>query len=147
MWFWCMDVAIPDTEKENTEPLQSPQPGQAHQGWIRGTPQMCWVALHPVHANYPCILQPSPSEPNTLNGKPPQPSFKQPTPSHKMSLPPNVDQADATGSACGSPTTTVVPPNHVTPTQHGDSPKANFYNSILVFTLAKQMWVTCVDNM
>ena len=32
MWFWCMDVAVPDTEEENTEPLQSPQLGQAHQG-------------------------------------------------------------------------------------------------------------------
>ena len=75
---------------------------------------MSLVALLPVHANYPCILQPPPSKPNPPNGKPPQPIGKQPTPSHKMSLPPNVDQADATGSACGSPMTTVVPPNHAT---------------------------------
>ena len=73
------------------------------------------VALHPVHANYPCILRPPPSELNTLNGKPPKCIVKQPTPSHKRSLPPNVDQADATGSAHRSLTTTVVPPNHVTP--------------------------------
>ena len=26
IWFWCMDVAILNAE-ENTEPLQSPQPG------------------------------------------------------------------------------------------------------------------------
>ena len=38
MWFWHVDVAVSDTEKENTVPLQSPQLGQAHQGWIRGTP-------------------------------------------------------------------------------------------------------------
>ena len=77
---------------------------------------MSLVALLPVHANYPCILRPLPSEPNPPKGKPPQPIVKQPTPSHKMSLPPNVDQADATGSTCGSPMTTVVPPNHATPT-------------------------------
>ena len=69
-----MDVAVLDTEKENTDPLQSPQPCRAHQGWIQGTPQMCWVALHPVHANYPCILQPQPSEPNTPNSDPHNPS-------------------------------------------------------------------------
>ena len=28
---WCLDVAVPNAEKENTEPLQSPQPGRAHQ--------------------------------------------------------------------------------------------------------------------
>ena len=43
-----------------------------------------------------------------------------------MSLPQNVDQADATGSTRGSPVTTVVPPNHATPTQHDDGPKAKF---------------------
>ena len=32
MWFWPMAVAILDTEKENTGPLQSPQFGRAHQG-------------------------------------------------------------------------------------------------------------------
>ena len=32
MWFWCMDVAILDTEEEITVPLQSPQLGRAHQG-------------------------------------------------------------------------------------------------------------------
>ena len=116
MWFWCMDVAILDTEKEITVPLQSPQLGRAHQGWIRGTPQMSLVALLPMHTNYPCILQPLPSKPNPLNGKPPQPVLKQPTPSLKTSLPPNVDQADATGSARRSPATTVVPSNHATPT-------------------------------
>ena len=102
---------------------------------------MCLVTLHPVHANYPCILQPPPFEPSTPNGKPPQPIVKQPTPGHKTSLPPNVDQADATGSICGSPTTTVVPPNHATPTQHNGGPKAEFYNSTLVFDfmLAKQI--------
>ena len=56
MWFWHMDVAVPDTEKENTAPLQSPQLRRAHQGLIRGTPQVSLVALLPVHANYPCIL-------------------------------------------------------------------------------------------
>ena len=69
-----MDVAVLDTEKENTVPLQSPQLGQAHQGWIRGTPQVSLVALLPVRANYPCILRPPPSEPNPLNGNPHNPS-------------------------------------------------------------------------
>ena len=32
MWFQRMAVAILDTEKENTVPLQSPQLGRAHQG-------------------------------------------------------------------------------------------------------------------
>ena len=32
MRFWHMAVAVLDTEKENTDPLQSPQLGQAHQG-------------------------------------------------------------------------------------------------------------------
>ena len=32
MWFWHMDVAILNTEEENTVPLQSPQLGRAHQG-------------------------------------------------------------------------------------------------------------------
>ena len=32
MWFWRMAVAVLDTEKENTAPLQSPQLGRAHQG-------------------------------------------------------------------------------------------------------------------
>ena len=32
MWFWCMNVAVPDTEKEITVPLQSPQLSQAYQG-------------------------------------------------------------------------------------------------------------------
>ena len=32
MWFWHMTVAVLDTEKENTGPLQSPQLGLAHQG-------------------------------------------------------------------------------------------------------------------
>ena len=102
---------------------------------------MCLVALLPVHANYPCILRPPLSEPSTPNGKAPQPIVKQPTPNHKMSLPQNVDQADATGSACRSPMTTVVPPNHATPTQQNDGPKAKFYNSTLVFNfmLAKQI--------
>ena len=77
---------------------------------------MSLVALLPVHTDYPCILRPLPSEPNPLNGKPPQPIVKKPTPSHTTSLPPNVDQADATGPAHGSPMTTVVPPNHATPT-------------------------------
>ena len=31
MWFWHMAVAVLDTEKENTVPLQSPQLGRAHQ--------------------------------------------------------------------------------------------------------------------
>ena len=70
---------------------------------------MSLVALLPVHANYPCILRPLPSEPNPPNGKPPQPIVKQPTPNHKMSLPPNVDQADATGSTRGSPATNSCP--------------------------------------
>ena len=55
-----------------------------------------------------------------------------------MSLPPNVDQADATGSAHGCPVTTVVPPNHATLTQHNDDPKAEFYNSALVSILRWQ---------
>ena len=84
------------------------------------------VTLLPVRANYPCILRPPPSKLNTPNGKPPQPIIKQPTPSHKTSLPPNVDQADAVGSTHRSVLTTVVPPNHVTPNQHGDGPKAIF---------------------
>ena len=100
---------------------------------------MCLVALLPVHANYPCILQHPPSKPSTPNSKPPQPIVKQPTPGHKTSLPRNVDQADATGSAHRSPMTTVVPPNHATPTQHNDGPKAEFYNSSFNFTLAKQI--------
>ena len=77
---------------------------------------MSLVALLPVHADYPCILRPPPSKPNPPNSKPPQPIVKQPTSGHKMSLPPNVDQADATGSTPGSPMTTVVPPNHATRT-------------------------------
>ena len=32
MWFWCMGVAVPDTEKEITVPLQCPQLGRPHQG-------------------------------------------------------------------------------------------------------------------
>ena len=54
-------------------------------------------------------------------------------PSHKTSQPLKVDQTDATGSARGSPTTTVVPPNQATPTQHEDGPNVLFYNSTLVF--------------
>ena len=56
-------------------------------------------------------------------------------PSQKMSQPPNVGQTDATGSARGSPVTTVVPPNHATPTLHNNGPNAAFYNSTLVFDL------------
>ena len=56
-------------------------------------------------------------------------------PSHKTSLPANIDQTDATGSAHGSPTTAVVPPNHATPTLHNDGPKVALYNSTLVFSL------------
>ena len=40
MWFWRMVVAVLDTEKENNGPHQSPQLGRAHQGRIRGTPQV-----------------------------------------------------------------------------------------------------------
>ena len=32
MWFQCVGVAIPNTEKEITVPLQSPQLSRAHQG-------------------------------------------------------------------------------------------------------------------
>ena len=56
-------------------------------------------------------------------------------PSHKTSQPPNVGQTDATGSDRGRPVTTVVPPNHATPTSHNDGPNAVFYNSTLVFDL------------
>ena len=92
---------------------------------------MSLVTLLPVHADYPCILQPPPSEPNPPNGKPPQPIVKQPTPSHKMSLPPNVDQADATEAPQQqlSHPTMQLPPNTIM------EPKAAFYNSTLVFDL------------
>ena len=69
-----MVVAVPNTEKENSGPHQSPQLGWTHQGWIRGTPQVRLVALLPVHANYPCILRPPPSEPTKPNGDPHNPS-------------------------------------------------------------------------
>ena len=32
MWFWHMAVAVLNTGKENTAPLQSPQLRRAHQG-------------------------------------------------------------------------------------------------------------------
>ena len=31
-WFWHVAVAVLGPEKENTDPLQSPQLGRAHQG-------------------------------------------------------------------------------------------------------------------
>ena len=89
MWFWRMVVAVLDTERENNGPLQSPQLGRAHQGWIWGTPQVGLVALLPVHANYPCILRPPPSEPTKLNSSHPQPIVPPPMPSHKTSHPQN----------------------------------------------------------
>ena len=55
-----------------------------------------------------------PSQPHQMITQ--QPIVKQPLPNHKMSLPPNLDQIDATGSARGSPATAVVPSNHATPT-------------------------------
>ena len=56
-------------------------------------------------------------------------------PSHQMSQPLNIGQTDATGSACRCPVTTVVPPNHATPTLQDDGPNAAFYNSTLVLDL------------
>ena len=88
----------------------------------KAPPRCVWLLYIPVHANYPCILRPLPSEPTTpmvyphnLSSNNHNLATKHPTP--------NVDQADATGSAHGSPATAVVPPNHVTLTQHGNSPQ------------------------
>ena len=90
-------------------------------------PQMSLVALLPVHANYPCILRPSPFKPNPLNGNPSNPSSnnqhlttKHPYPKKYIRLMPQGPPAEAPQQQLSHPTmqlplnTMMVPKQHFT---------------------------------
>ena len=82
---------------------------------------LCFLCMLIIHASSDLC----PPNQNTPNGDPHNPSSNNQHLATKCPIP-NVIQADVTGSACGSPSTAAFPPDHVTLTQHGFSPRLKF---------------------
>ena len=65
-----------------------PNPAEHTKVEYKVPPRCLGLSQHPVHANYPCILGPPTSEPNTPNGDPHNPSSNTQHPTLSMWIKP-----------------------------------------------------------